>query len=470
VPSTKEQLEIFKAFLRDKLLNREHPLFDYAMKWVRNFPGGMNDKDRNELRSIICKTFDLTPEMLLSSLNGDIEIDKGGSYDPRQAEVDLRSLVPSGGFLDRYLTYTEHSEAPLAYHLFCALVGIGVTVNRRVWFNMGYYKLFPNLGVILLGPSGIKKTSAANIIVDMLAFLELSKIYSEKLTPEQLVEAMKEHAQGIIYAPEMAVFLGRQQYMEGIVPLITRFMDCPDVWSSETIGRGKTTLHDIAISSLMCSTADWFINNTDESVVGGGFIARNILVVQEDSPRTEPIPRPGDPKARERLIYEISQTHEIQGEISFDAQGLSAYREWYSLHKRATKAAEHEILATYYQRKPDHAKRIAICLHLAEHANLTLCLSCFTRAVEILDWIERFIPALLKQMFKTSSGHNADVVLTAIRNAGGVIDHSDLLRRIQHRLNGQELKPILSSLKDSGVIDEHVDKLEHVYYIKRRSE
>jgi len=430
----------------------------------------MNDKDRNELRSIICKTFDLTPEMLLSSLNGDIEIDKGGSYDPRQAEVDLRSLVPSGGFLDRYLTYTEHSEAPLAYHLFCALVGIGVTVNRRVWFNMGYYKLFPNLGVILLGPSGIKKTSAANIIVDMLAFLELSKIYSEKLTPEQLVEAMKEHAQGIIYAPEMAVFLGRQQYMEGIVPLITRFMDCPDVWSSETIGRGKTTLHDIAISSLMCSTADWFINNTDESVVGGGFIARNILVVQEDSPRTEPIPRPGDPKARERLIYEISQTHEIQGEISFDAQGLSAYREWYSLHKRATKAAEHEILATYYQRKPDHAKRIAICLHLAEHANLTLCLSCFTRAVEILDWIERFIPALLKQMFKTSSGHNADVVLTAIRNAGGVIDHSDLLRRIQHRLNGQELKPILSSLKDSGVIDEHVDKLEHVYYIKRRSE
>jgi len=470
VPSTKEQLEIFKAFLRDKLLNREHPLFDYAMKWVRNFPGGMNEKDRNELRSIICKTFDLTPETLLASLNGDIEVDKGGTYDPRQAESDLRSIVPQGGFLDRYLTYTEHSEAPLAYHLFCALVGIGVTVNRRVWFNMGYYKLFPNLGIILLGPSGIKKTSAANIIVDMLAFLDLSKIYSEKLTPEQLVEAMKEHAQGIIYAPEMAVFLGRQRYMEGIVPLITRFMDCPDVWSSETIGRGKTTLHDIAISSLMCSTADWFINNTDESVVGGGFIARNILVVQEDSPRTEPIPRPGDPKQRERLIYEIGQVHEMHGEIAFDSQASDAYTSWYSAHKRASRNAEHEILATYYQRKPDHAKRVAICMHLAEHGNLTLCLPCFTRAVEILDWIERFIPNLLRQMFKTSSGHNADIVLTAIRNAGGVIDHSDLLRRIQHRLNGQELKPILGSLKDSGVIDEHVDKLEHVYYIKRRSE
>jgi hypothetical protein len=470
MPTTREQLALFKDFLRDKLLNREHPLFEYAIKWVRNFPGGMNEKDRNELREIICHTFDLSHEGLLSALNGDIDIAPSDAYDPRQAERDLWNLVPKGGFLDRYLTFTEHSEAPLAYHLFCALVGIGVTVNRRVWFNMGYYKVYPNLGVILLGPSGIKKTTAANIIIDMLQFLELSKIYSEKLTPEQLVEAMKEHAQGLIYAPEMAVFLGRQRYMEGIVPLITRFMDCPDVWSSETIGRGKTTLHDVAISSLMCSTADWFINNTDESVVGGGFIARNILVVQEDSPRSEPIPRPGDPKLRERIIYEISQVHETQGEIAFDRSALDAYQTWYAAHKRVTRNAEHEILATYYQRKPDHAKRVAIAIHLVEHGTLSLCMQCFTRAVEILDWIERFIPGLLRQMFKTSSGHQADLVLQAIRNAGGVIDHSELLRRVQHRLNASEIKPVIGSLKDSGVIAEHVDKLQHVYIIQRRPE
>jgi hypothetical protein len=470
MPSTREQLEIFKSFLKDKLLNVEHPLFEHAMKWVRNFPGGMSEKDRHELRGIICHTFGLTPDQLLAKLNDGIEIDQGGTHDPRQDEIDLRHLVPQGGFFDRYCTYTEHSEAPLAYHLFCALVGIGVTVNRRVWFNMGYYNLFPNIGIILLGPSGIKKTTAANIVVEMLQFLELSKIYSEKLTPEQLVEAMKEHAQGLIYAPEMAVFMGRQRYMEGIVPLITRLMDCPSVWSSETIGRGKTTLHDIAISTIMCSTADWFINNTTEDVVGGGFIARHILVVQNDSPRVEPTPRPGDPKLRERLIYEIGEVHAIQGEMQFDAQSDTAYRQWYSDHKKATRNAEHEILATYYQRKPDHAKRVAICLHLAEHGTLTLCLSCFTRAVQILDWIERFIPGLLRQMFKTSSGHAADLVVTAIRNSGGVIDHSELLRRLQHRLNGAELKPVVASLKDSGVIEEHVDKIQHVYYIKRRTE
>jgi hypothetical protein len=97
-------------------------------------------------------------------------------------------------------------------------------------------------------------------------------------------------------------------------------------------------------------------------------------------------------------------------------------------------------------------------------------MQCFTRAVEILDWIERFIPGLLRQMFKTSSGHQADLVLQAIRNAGGVIDHSELLRRVQHRLNASEIKPVIGSLKDSGVIAEHVDKLQHVYIIQRRPE
>lgn len=468
--NTRDQLQTFKEFLRGNLLNVEHPLFDHALKWVRMFPGTLTERERHEIRELICTTFGITQDGLISALNEGVEVDAGGTLDPRTLEESLRSLVPRGGFFDRYLSYTEHSEAPLAYHLFCALVGIGVTVNRRVWFNMGYYRVFPNIGVILLGPSGIKKTSASNIIVEMLTKLELSKIYSEKLTPEQLVEAMKEHAQGLIYAPEMAVFLGRQRYMEGIVPLITRFMDCPDVWSSETIGRGKTTLTDLAISSLMCSTADWFINNTTEDVVGGGFIARNILVVQNDSPRNEPLPRPGDPSLREKLMFEIGAVHEIQGEIFFSKGALDAYIGWYKQHKQASKSVEHEILATYYQRKPDHAKRIAICLHLAEHGTLTLCESCFTGAVAILDWIEQFLPGLIRQMFKTASGHSADVVLQLIRATGGIIEHGELLRRMQHRLNGAELRAVLGSLKDSGVIGESTDRLIHCWYVIRRDE
>lgn len=452
------------------MLNREHPLFERALNWVRLFPGGLTAQDKIDLRNIICKTFGITQEQLLESLNGELQIDRGTQLDPKADEAELLHILPPGGFYAKYAEYTSRSEAPLAYHLFCAAGGVGAVVNRRVWFDMGYYRLFPNLGIILLGPSGIKKTSATNIIVSMLAQIELVKIYSEKLTPEQLVEAMKDHAQGLLYAPEMAVFLGRQRYMEGIVPLVTRFMDCPDVWSNETIGRGKTTLNNIGISSLMCSTIEWFVNNTPADVIKGGFIPRHVLVVQETSHREEAIPRPGDPKERERIMYELSQAFQLQGQLFLAANTEQCYRQWYHDHKRSAKGAEHELLVSYYQRKPDHTLRLAICIHLAEHGTLTLCLDCFTRAVEILDWIEKFYPGLIRQMFKTGSGHSAELVLNTIRSSGGVIDHSDLLRRLQHRFNGQELRPIIGGLKDAGMIAEHHDKLQHVYVLQRRQE
>jgi len=440
--------------------------------WIRNFPGNLAEDSRAEFKALICRAFDIEEAELLHAVAGGTETALGlnGHRSARAIEDELWALLPTSGFLARYADYTNHSEAPLAYHVFSALVGVGAIVNRRVWFDMGYYRVFPNLGVIILGPSGIKKTSATNIIVGMLTELELTKIYSEKLTPEQLVEAMKDMAQGLIYAPEMAVFLGRQRYMEGIVPLITRFMDCPDVWASETVGRGKTHLRDVAVSSLMCSTLDWFISNTSEDVVGGGFIARNLLVAQESSPRIEPIPQPGNTFIRTALVADLARVHELTGPIVMEPACMQRYQEWYAYHKQVSESAEHELLVTYYQRKPDHIKRIAICMHLADCNDLHLCVKCFNQAIALMDWIEQFIPPMLRKMFKTTSGTDQDLVLHTIRQAGGIIDHAKLVRRLQWKFNAKQVRDVMNSLKEAEQITELVDRFMHVYQVKEPKE
>lgn len=468
-----EQLELFKRMLESGPYEKDGPLFTKAVDWIKNFPGSLQEADRTAFKRLICFAFQVTEEELMYAVTGrrgDDRLELAHGRTPQDIEAELWTLLPTNGFLARYADYTSHSEAPLAYHVFSALVGVGAIVNRRVWFDMGYYRVFPNLGVIVLGPSGIKKTSATNIIVGMLTELELTKIYSEKLTPEQLVEAMKDMAQGLIYAPEMAVFLGRQRYMEGIVPLITRFMDCPDLWASETIGRGKTFLRDVAVSSLMCSTLDWFISNTSADVVSGGFIARNILVAQDSSPRLEPIPKPGNTLVRSALVADLARVHTYQGEMKFTEEARKRYWDWYGYQKAAAESAEHELLVTYYQRKPDHVKRVAMCMHLADCADMELDQGCFDKALSVMDWIEQFIPPMLRRMFKTVSGHEQDDVLQSIQSAGGVIDHSKLVRRLQYKFNAKQLTSIIGSLKEADQIEEVVDKFMHVYRIKRREE
>jgi len=415
------------------------------------------------LKGLICQAFELTrAELAEELLGGPVKKEKEGPS-AQEIEDELWRMIPNGGYCYRYAEFTRHSEAPLAYHLFCSLVGVGATINRRVWFEMGYFRIFCNLSIVLIGPSGLKKTTASDIVVGMLQELELTKIYSEKLTPEALIEAMRDMAQGLVYAPEMSVFLGKARYMEGIIPLITRFMDCPSKWSSGTIMRSTTFLTDVAISCLMCTTPDWFVSNTPADTFGGGFVARNILVVQEDSPRVEPIPRPGDPKLRGQLIADLGFLHSFEGEMVMEHRCDKAYRQWYVEQKEVWKNPESEIMATYYQRKPGHVIRIAMCLHIAEHRTLMMCEGCFMRAVKIVDWTEKFLPPMLKKMFKTQAGAEQELVLRTIRSVGGVIDHSDLLRKVQYQMNAGQLRSILMSLKDAKQIEERKDNLQHIY-------
>lgn len=468
--TAREQLETFKRALTGQSMDRSTPIFQAAVNFIRVCPVEVTITERAELQQLICSVFNISPKELMeemaatpASASASIVTEDEDDELSRKHERELWALLPKNGFFRKYAEYTSNSESPLAYHFYCSLVGVGAMVNRQVCLDMGYFKIYPVLGVIILGPSGIKKTTGADIITNMLRKTELVKIYSEKLTPEALIDSMGECAQGLIYAPEMASFLSKARYMDGMIPLLTRLMDCPDKWESGTIMRGKHELKDVAISSLMCSTIDWFISNTPEDTFGGGFVARNILVVQNHTHRVQPIPRPGNPALAEQLIQDLVRMAMPKGEMTFTKEGLSEYEKWYKWHKRNARNPEHDLLATYYQRKPSHALRVAICLHMAECNDLYLCSDCFNRAVALLDWTEKFLPSMFKQMFRTSNGADQEFILRYVAGAGGSIDHSTLIRKVQYKFNAPQVKAIVASLKEAGQIGEIKNTAMHVY-------
>lgn len=475
--TTREALDIFKGLLRGKSLSRENPVFEQALIFITR-PGihQLPLEEKEELGALFKSAFGLT-EMELYNLLTEATLDEvARSSDPATAskeeavrlEAELLSLLPKGGFLEQYANFTANSEAPLAYHLFCALVGVGLVLNRKVWFEMGHYRLYPPLSVFLLGPSGLRKTSAANIIIKIIQSIEITKVFPEKLTPEVLVAAVKENPHGLLYGPEMASTLGKQKYLEGLIPLITRLQDCPDVYLAETIGRGKELLTDVAISILMCSTPDWFVSNTPADTFGGGFIARNIMVMQSDTPREEDIPNPQRMELREELLLRLTQLGtELKGPITMSSQARKFHKEWYHAHKLKTKHPEHELLGTYYQRKPDHMKKLAMCLHLVEHYSMELNLTSLEQAIAIVDWTEKFIPPMLTNMFKTQVGEQAAWVLGLLRNSGGMIKHSELVRKVQHKMNAQTLRSVIGSLKEAEYVSELASSLQHLYLLRR---
>lgn len=385
----------------------------------------------------------------------------------RRREDELTEILPAEGYFGHYVKYTQESEAPLSYHVFCALAGLAATVNRRVFLDMGNHKLFPPFGIFILGNSGIKKTSAADIIVSLLRESALTPIYAEKLTPEALIDGMRGgNATGLVYAPEMTVLISKQKYMESIIPLITRFMDSPDIWNSGTIMRGKAELRDVAITCIMCSTIDWFVKNTPEALFGGGFIARNIMVMEEVSCRINALPSTEDKQLRSRLLIDLAQLWDLQGELKLHPETRRKHTAWYTQNK-LEHIATSELFETYFARKPSHLLRIACCLHLGTHWTLEVCPECWQRAFRLLQWVEGQFDLLSGKMFRSNYGEDQDLVLRVIERAGGEIKWSDLLRRMSYKLSGAALRQITYGLKDQEVIDENHTALGHVIKLRK---
>ena len=129
-------------------------------------------------------------------------------------------------WLDSYLEYTENSESPISYHTWAGLSVVAGALQRRVYLKWGLGQvIYPNLYIVLIGPSGrTRKGVALGIAKDFLKQVPGVAVVPESSSGRQaMILAMKRAAKnfqdptdGIIkfhcsvtaFSEELSVFLG----------------------------------------------------------------------------------------------------------------------------------------------------------------------------------------------------------------------------------------------------------------------
>src|SRR5687767_6761146 len=94
-------------------------------------------------------------------------------------------------WISAYLEYADDTEPPLSYHTWIGLSTIASALQRRVFLRWGYDTIFPNLYVVLIGPSGrCRKGTAMRLGYNILKEVQV-KIASESIIREALIRNMK---------------------------------------------------------------------------------------------------------------------------------------------------------------------------------------------------------------------------------------------------------------------------------------
>ena len=109
------------------------------------------------------------------------EMERGNKIPIPRSMKTVERVFPD--WIDQYMEYARASASPKIYHIWTALSALASAVQRKVWWDWEYAKLYPNLYIFLTGESGSKKGTALGIAKPIMIDAGVERAPS-LLTPE----------------------------------------------------------------------------------------------------------------------------------------------------------------------------------------------------------------------------------------------------------------------------------------------
>lgn len=305
-------------------------------------------------------------------------------------------------WIDAYLQYSEGSEPPLSYHTWASISVIAGALQRRCRFEWGFELLYPNLYVVLVGPSGrARKGVTIGIAKDLFKGIGLP-ISSENITREALIRAMKGtnqsfpsdkggiefHSSLTVMSEELSVFLGQSDIK--FLASLTDWYDSKSEWSYETKGGGKDHVQGVCVNLLGGTAPDWLQSMLPQEAVGGGFTSRVIFVVEERKGKSVAKPTFGERELelRSALLTDLERISLLCGRFKFTPAGESWYIDWYTRYEKQLEAGKPPVddprFAGYCERRATHLRKLSMIMSASRCDDLKIDECDIVRADSIL--------------------------------------------------------------------------------------
>lgn len=388
-------------------------------------------------------------------------------------------------FFKGYLKFTSGHEGSRRFHLWTAISVVAAALERKVWIDRGYYTLFPNLYVFLIGKSGlVKKSTTTAIGVNLFRKLPDVKLTSERLTPASLIDQLSnatktfpyrgadiQHSPVFAYASELTVFM--QEVAGSISELLTTFYDCiphdsTQPWVYDTKSQGRQEIFGPCLNMLGASTKAWLKKAIPSSEMEGGFSSRIVFVVENKVPKNFvawPQLSPELIKERAKLEEDLAHIHNLAGEMKIKKSAYEAFEEFYLFHMRnVVPECKDPRMAGYMGRKGDLVLKLAMVHSASERDDLDLIDEDILWAGKQLQEIE----ADMQDSFEGIGTSAASSVLFEIRNFikdKGSVERVELMRAFAKDAAGKDIDRVLHDLVEMQEIKrEEVGKSGKVRY------
>lgn len=201
---------------------------------------------------------------------------------PDAIEIDESLAATAGTWIDEYIAYANNVSpmTPTAFHESAALWLVSSAIARRLFLNMAFDKIYPNIWVAWVAPSTLfGKSTSMNLARRIALQVYRHLLCAEDMTPEGLIldmagnepsnlgqmtiEDQAAWTQRRDYAAQRALTMDEfsgllatagRDYNAGLLETLIRFYDCTEKYTRMTAGRGMQTINNSYLTLLASST------------------------------------------------------------------------------------------------------------------------------------------------------------------------------------------------------------------------
>lgn len=370
-------------------------------------------------------------------------------------------------WLEYYMLYTQRSEPPALYHLWCGLTAISSALRRKCYCDWGPLRgiTYANVFVALVGPPGGRKGTAMKIAKSMVQELDIKMgadslgstqaLYKELMDSEDTyIESngvAKKHKSLSIWSEEFRVFLSDRDQM--LIPSLTDLFDCADVWKYKTLSRKTEDISNCFITLIGGITPALLQESLSQTSVGGGLISRIIFVVGHGPKHRSALQYLTDEEedVRNKLRMDLQEIANLQGQFKMDKTFLRSYIKWYE-QEYDNNSVRNEKFAGYNNRKPLHLNKLCMLLSASESNDLIITDKHFFKALAILQATEYEMPGAFYGLGMSDKANVYTKILSFIESRES-FDFSELVQAFHLDVeNIEQLRNHITMASQAGLV------------------
>lgn len=239
------------------------------------------------------------------------------------------------------LEATKDAESPKSFIYWSGMAAISAVVKKQVWIDKHLYKLYPNIYVMLIGKSGIRKGFPINVAKDLVQAVDNTRIIAGRNSIQAVVQELSHSytkddgkgpvtdANAFLVSQELATFLVEDP---AAINILTDLYDTHSnkLWQN-TLKSGKEILKEVCLTMLSASNMALFKEAIPNHAHAGGFIARTLIISEtRRSQKNHLLDKSDIPFDVNKLaVYLKEIAAKAKGEFHLSPEAKKVYTDWY---------------------------------------------------------------------------------------------------------------------------------------------